>query len=168
MVAAGTFRADLWYRLEGSVLEMPSLAERRHELPWLLPRLAAQVAREGGLPLPELAPGLARSLGRLPWPGNIRELRHALHRAMLRAGREPLAPKHFPELEVPNPEADSWASATRLFQRGLLLESLHAHGHQVAEVARTLGLARPALYATAKRLGIDLARERESPGRSSP
>jgi two-component system response regulator HydG len=161
MVASGAFRADLWYRLQGAVLRMPSLAERRHELPWLLPRLAAQVAREGGLPLPELAPGLARSLARLPWPGNIRELRHALHRAMLRAGQEPLAPKHFPELEVRTPEADSWVASTRRFQRGLLQEALLAHGHQVSEVARALGLARPALYTTAKRLGLDLREGRE-------
>ncbi|MBI3129737.1 MAG: sigma-54-dependent Fis family transcriptional regulator [Acidobacteria bacterium] len=160
MVATGAFRADLWYRLQGSVLRMPPLAHRRHELPWLLPRIAAQVAREGGLPLPELAPGLARSLAQLPWPGNIRELRHALHRAMLRAGHEPLAPRHFPELEIPTSEADSWASATRRFQRELLLDSLRAHGHQVSEVARALGLARPALYATAKRLGLDLSEQR--------
>ncbi len=165
MVAAGTFRADLWYRLEGSVLRMPSLAERRHELPWLLPRIAAQVAREAGLPLPELAPGLARSLGRLPWPGNIRELRHALHRALLRAGREPLAPRHFPELDLDTAEAETWATATRRFQRTLLRETLHAHEHQVSDVARALGLARPALYATAKRLGLDLAQEREAPAR---
>ncbi|HJV90477.1 MAG TPA: sigma-54 dependent transcriptional regulator [Holophagaceae bacterium] len=163
MVAAGSFRSDLWYRLEGSVLHMPSLAERRHELPWLLPRIAAQVAREGGLPLPELAPGLARSLARLPWPGNIRELRHALHRAMLRAGKEPLAPRHFPELEREEATPESWATATRRFQRQLLRETLQAHRHQVSEVARALDLARPALYATAKRLGLDLAREREGP-----
>ncbi len=161
LVASGAFRADLWYRLQGSVLRMPSLAARRHELPWLLPRIAAQVATEAHLPLPELAPGLARALAGLPWPGNIRELRHALHRALLRAGPETLAPRHFPELADPSaPASATWEEATHAHQRALLLETLRAHGFRVTDTARALGLARPALYATAKRLGVDLRDER--------
>jgi transcriptional regulator with AAA-type ATPase domain len=162
MVAAGTFRADLWFRLQGSVLRMPSLAERRHELPWLLPRLAAQVAREGGVPAPILGPGLARALARLPWPGNVRELKFSLHRALLRAGGEPLAPRHFPELAAPEPQATSWEEATRTFQRDLLLKTLRVHRHRIAETARALGISRPALYATAKRLDIDVRALREA------
>ena len=166
LVARQHFRADLWYRLQGCVLRMPSLHERRHELPALLPELAAQVAQESGLPGPALAPGLGRALARLPWPGNFRELKHALQRAMLRAGAQPLAPGHFPELQEPGAQATSWEAATRSFQRGLLLESLRTHAFRATDTAKALGLTRPALYATAKRLGVDLREARE--GREGP
>jgi DNA-binding NtrC family response regulator len=160
LAAAGTFRRDLLFRLQGAVLQLPSLAARRHEFPFLLPRLAVRAAKEVRRPLPALAPGLPQALARLPWPGNVRELLHALERAILRCEGDTLKPAHFPELEGPALRARTWEDATRAFQRRLLLDTLQACGFRVAEAAQTLGLARPALYAAARRLGVDLVAER--------
>ncbi|MGA2078991.1 MAG: sigma 54-interacting transcriptional regulator [Holophaga sp.] len=160
LAAAGGFRQDLLYRLKGSVLALPSLAERRHEFPYLVPRLAALVAGETGRAVPALQPGLPQALARVDWPGNFRELLHAIERALLRCGEGPLEARHFPELERPAPAPREWTEATRAFQRRLLLETLQRHRFQVAETARALGLARPALYAVARRLGLDLGLER--------
>lgn len=164
LAASGAFRQDLLFRLKGTVLRMPSLAERRHEFPYLLPRLVAQAARALGRPAPALSAGLAEALARLPWPGNVRELRHALERALLRCGEGPLHAAHFPELEVPEVGHRRWSEATHAFQRELLLETLRRHGFNAAAAADALGLARPAVYLTAKRLGIDLVAERLKPG----
>ncbi len=161
LVAAGAFRHDLLYRLQGAVLTLPALSDRRHEFPFLVPRMAARVAQETGQPPPALQAGLPQALARLPWPGNFRELQHAIERAMLRCGPGPLEAGHFPELDpLPQPPR-AWHEATREFQRRLLLETLRRHRFQVAEAARALGLARPALYAAARRLGLDLAAERD-------
>jgi two-component system response regulator GlrR len=160
LAEAGAFRRDLLYRLQGAVLTLPSLAERRHEFPHLVPRLVAQVAQDTGRPAPPLQPGLAEALAAQPWPGNFRELLHAIERALLRCPSGPLQARHFPELERPAPASGTWAEATREFQRRLLLETLRRHRFRVAEAARALGLARPALYAAARRLGLDLGRER--------
>jgi two-component system response regulator GlrR len=161
LAAAGAFRQDLLYRLQGAVLTLPGLAERRHEFPYLVPRLVARVAEESGHPAPPVQAGLAQALARLPWPGNFRQLLHAIERAMLRCGEGPLEAGHFPELrQAPAPQR-GWLEATREFQRRLLVETLRRCGFQVAEAARELGLARPALYATARRLGLDLAAERD-------
>lgn len=165
LAAAGAFRRDLLFRLQGAVLQLPALAERRHEFPFLLPRLALRAAQEVKRPVPALAPGLAQALARLPWPGNVRELLHALERALLRCEDSILKPRHFPELDTPILHSRTWEDATRVFQRRLLLETLQACHFHVAEAAEVLGLARPALYATAKRLGIDLVAGRTS---SSP
>jgi two-component system response regulator GlrR len=169
LAACGAFRHDLLYRLRGAVLTLPALCERRHEFPYLVPRLVAQLAQETGRPQPALQPGLAQALARLAWPGNVRELQHALERALLRCGPGPLAAGHFPELAPAAGPARTWAEATREFQRGLLLDTLRRHGCRVSEAARALGLARPALYAAARRLGLDLGQERANaiPG-SSP
>jgi len=160
LAASGAFRQDLLFRLKGTVLRMPALAERRHEFAYLLPRLVGQAAKGLGRPAPSLSAGLADALARLPWPGNVRELRHALDRALLRCGEGPLKPSHFPELETPDLAPRRWAEATHAFQRDLLLETLRRHGFNAAAAADALGLARPAIYLTAKRLGIDLTAER--------
>ena len=160
LAARGAFRHDLLFRLKGTVLSLPSLSERRHELDWLLPRLVAISAQDMRRPAPAIVPGLDRALARLPWPGNFRELRHALERGLLRCGESPLAPAHFPELDQPAFESRAWEEATRAFQRQLLLEALRRHRFRAADAAEALGLARPALYAAAKRLGLDFAAER--------
>jgi DNA-binding NtrC family response regulator len=168
LVAGGSFRQDLLFRLQGAEVSLPSLGERRHEFPFLLPQLVARVAAEGGLAEAALELGLAEALGALPWPGNVRELLHALERALLRRQGATLGVAHFPELEratMPMP-GSTWAEATRRFQREFLLETLRRHGFRFAEAARALGLARPALYATARRLGIYVAQARRNDGTS--
>ncbi|MBK9797576.1 MAG: sigma-54-dependent Fis family transcriptional regulator [Holophagaceae bacterium] len=160
LASAGSFRRDLLFRLQGAVLHLPTLSERRHEFPFLLPRLAVRAAQSAKRPTPSLAPGLPQALSRLPWPGNVRELLHALERAILRCEDGLLRPRHFPELDAPALQSRTWEEATRTFQRRLLLDTLSACAFRVADAAETLGLARPALYATAKRLGIDLVAER--------
>jgi transcriptional regulator with AAA-type ATPase domain len=160
LAAKGAFRRDLLFRLQGTVLSLPSLAERRHELDWLLPRLISRVAADMKRAAPALSPGLDRALARLPWPGNFRELRHALERALLRCGDGALSASHFPELDQPLVHARTWEEGTRAFQRQLLLDTLRRHRFKAADAAEALGLARPALYTAAKRLGLDFAAER--------
>lgn len=161
LAMTGAFRRDLLYRLEGAVLRLPPLSARRHEFPFLLPHLAARAAEAARRPIPALAPGLAQALARRSWPGNVRELLHALERAILRCEDGLLKPRHFPELDGPEIQEGTWEEATRAFQRRHLLEALRNCGFQAAEAARVLGLARPALYTAAKRLGVDLAAERQ-------
>jgi len=160
LAAAGTFRRDLLFRLQGAALHLPPLSERRHEFPFLVPQWVLRAAEAVKRPVPALAPGLPQALARLSWPGNVRELLHALERAILRCEGGILKPAHFPELEAPILQSRTWEEATRAFQRRLLLDTLERCGFRVAEAAESLGLARPALYATAKRLGVDLRAER--------
>jgi DNA-binding NtrC family response regulator len=161
LAAAGAFRWDLLFRLQGSVLVLPGLEARRHEFGYLVPRLVAVLAGESGQGAPALEPGLPEALAARAWPGNVRELLHCLERALLRCGGGVLARAHFPELQAGPRTADTWAEATRTFQRELLAGTLLRHGFRVAEAARELGMARPALYAAAKRLGVALPQTRK-------
>ena len=69
--------------------------------------------------------------------------------------------RSFPELAEEPSLQRTWAEATRDFQRRFLLETLTRHQFQMTESAKALGLARPALYVVARRLGVDLAQERK-------
>ncbi|MBK8209012.1 MAG: sigma-54-dependent Fis family transcriptional regulator [Rhodospirillales bacterium] len=84
-VAAGRFRADLWFRLNVMTLAIPALAERPHDIPVLARYFAEKYARANALPLRPLSEGALRALQAHSWPGNVRELENTVHRAVLLA-----------------------------------------------------------------------------------
>jgi DNA-binding NtrC family response regulator len=82
-VAAGRFRADLYYRLNVVKLRMPPLRERMEDLPILVQEILKPLAKDMGRPLPTISPRALKKLSAYPWPGNVRELRNVLERALL-------------------------------------------------------------------------------------
>jgi transcriptional regulator with PAS, ATPase and Fis domain len=97
-VAAGRFRSDLYYRLNGVALRVPPLRERPAEVALLAERFVARAAEELGLPLtPALEPAALALLEAYAWPGNVRELRNVVDRAvLLAAGDAAIEPIHLP------------------------------------------------------------------------
>ena len=95
-VRRGTFREDLYFRLSGVSLVIPPLRERPSELEPLVRTFIEGLARNRTGPVPELAPDALQWLYRYTWPGNIRELRNVIERAMLLAGDAPITEDHLP------------------------------------------------------------------------
>jgi len=91
LVRAGTFREDLYFRINVIRIEVPPLRERKEDLP----ALAEAFLRDLGRMSSDLNPAAIEILLRHDWPGNIRELRHALERASLLAGSGQIEPKHL-------------------------------------------------------------------------
>ena len=83
MVDIGTFREDLYYRLQAFMLEVPPLRERREDLLLLVRYFAERFAAHLNRPVPEIDPSVMTHLHRYPWPGNVRELEHQVQRAVL-------------------------------------------------------------------------------------
>ncbi len=81
-VQEGRFRQDLYYRLNVIEIDIPPLRERREDLPDLCEALLQRIARESGLPVPQLTPEALAQLSKHPLNGNVRELENLLHRAM--------------------------------------------------------------------------------------
>jgi DNA-binding NtrC family response regulator len=106
-VAAGGFRADLYHRLCGFPIAMPSLAERLDDIPLLVEHFLARQGQQNE-PVYQATPAFLEALQRRPWPGNIRELKHAVdHAAVLARGRL-LEPEHLPP-----PPIDWWEPTQR-------------------------------------------------------
>ena len=96
MVEEGRFREDLYYRLRELEVLIPPLRERREDLPALVAQFAAEAARELQLgALPEVGPEAMDLIVAAPWKGNVRELRHAIKSAVLRAKGGPVRTEHL-------------------------------------------------------------------------
>src|SRR5262249_26328057 len=117
MVAAGTFRADLYYRLNVLPIRLPALRERMSDLEALVEALADDISRRSGLPHKALAPEALELLARRAWPGNIRELRNVLEQASLMTDDLQLTVAHFkgatPPAAVPPASAAPTAASAQ-------------------------------------------------------
>jgi DNA-binding NtrC family response regulator len=106
LVAAGKFRADLFYRLAVCRIDLPPLRERGDDLPLLARQLVSRYSRELGRDIRDIAPATMTRLRGHAWPGNIRELQSALMQAVLRARGPVLLPAFLPTLESSRDQPD--------------------------------------------------------------
>lgn len=148
-IERGVFRRDLYHRLEVLAFRVPPLRERPSDLPNLWDRLLADLAQRFARPGLELAPEARAWMLEHRWPGNLRELKNVLERAVLStASGVPLnPPPALPrrrERAVPRPLAEVEADAIRA-------ALAYTEGHQT-EAARLLGISRKSLWERRKRL----------------
>ncbi|MDF9618051.1 sigma 54-interacting transcriptional regulator [Pseudomonas entomophila] len=154
-MARGTFRADLYYRLNVLPIDVPPLRERLEDLPALCEAILAELGSQY-----ELDAEAQALLGRHAWPGNIRELRNVLERATLLADQPRLGvPELTSALGPLSPVAIAadpldYREACARFERGLLVDALARHAGNVPEAAQALGLGRSTLYKKMVALGI--------------
>jgi transcriptional regulator of acetoin/glycerol metabolism len=158
-MADGRFRADLYYRLCGVDLALPPLRNRT-DIDSLADYLLSGLARDlGRTPVPSLSLHAKSVLSSAEWPGNIRQLRSALHHALVMSKNDlvvqawhlPATPAQIntPMVEPPTlPLADTQATALRC--------ALNACDGNVSAAARHLGVARSTVYRMANRHGIEL------------
>nr|WP_225937760.1 sigma 54-interacting transcriptional regulator [Myxococcus sp. RHSTA-1-4] len=170
-VRAGTFRSDLYYRLQGAMLRLPPLRERV-DLPELARELLTELAEAAGQPRPTLSPAALARLAAHRWPGNVRELKTVLRLALVRAagapvldvdalppelgsGPAPADPRVAP-LPPPPPVQEEAPRALRELEVHAIQDALARSGGNVAQAARRLGIARSTLYRMVERFGIVL------------
>ena len=167
LVRKGTFREDLYHRIFVFPVTLPPLRERVEDIPLLAGHFASMVAEQNGWKPRTFSPEAIEQLTRYVWPGNVRELRNVVERLLLltddvvdgATARQILAGRHASAgatSEVSGPLADRVSA----FEREVLLAELQAHGYNVAETARTLGLERSHFYKKCQQLGIDVKAER--------
>jgi two-component system response regulator HydG len=113
-VSRGAFRADLYYRLSVFPVRVPPLRERREELPGLTASMLADLVRRADRREASLDPGVARALAQYGWPGNLRELRNALERALILSRGGPIRLEHLPPEVVGGRPAPGTALPQRL------------------------------------------------------
>ncbi|WP_430441370.1 sigma-54-dependent transcriptional regulator [Shinella sp.] len=147
-VAAGRFRADLLYRLNVATLHVPSLAQRRADIPLLFLQLVREAAARYGRSDIDVPPQLTADIAGRSWPGNVRELRNFADRLVL--GLDTAPDEASPE-SAPQRLADRVAT----YERGLIASALAAHGGSLKPVYEQLGVSRKTLYEKMQKYGLD-------------
>jgi len=167
-IAAGLFREDLYYRLAVVPLRVPSLKERREDIPALAADFLQRAADASGLPARALASDAIAALQAHDWPGNVRQLRNIMDWMMImrsaeteifRAEHLPTElSAHAPRALAIDPAADVMALPLReardVFETQYLQAQLLRHGGNISRTANFVGMERSALHRKLKQLGI--------------
>ena len=148
LVAAGTFRRDLLYRLNVVTIEVPPLAERREDIVPLLEHFVLEAAVRYGRPAPILTARQRADLMAREWPGNVRELRNAADRFVL--GIEPASGGG----KVGSGPARSLKERVEQFERAAIADVLEQHSGAVLAAADELQIGKATLYEKIKRYGL--------------
>jgi len=146
-VKRGTFRADLFYRLEVLAFRLPPLRQRPRDLPGVVEGLLADLRRRLGRPGVELAPAALGWITEHPWPGNLTQLRNVLERALILHEDGPLEP------EPPREGGDRPRPLVEVEKTEIRRALAYTRGHQ-GRAAELLGISRKALWEKRKRHGI--------------
>jgi DNA-binding NtrC family response regulator len=162
-VRAGRFRQDLFYRLHVIAIALPPLRERREDIPRLVEFYVDAYNTEFRKRINGVSPEAMRLLSEYSWPGNIRELRNAIERAMLLGGGQQLVPQDFP-VAAPsaaplNEDIALPAGGVNLEQleRSLVVQALRRSDWNQTHAARLLGLNRDQIRYRIEKFGLDRA-----------
>jgi DNA-binding NtrC family response regulator len=168
-VKEGRFREDLYYRLNVFPIEIPSLKERREDLPALVEHFVGRFNAEEGKSVPGVSPETLSMLTSYEWPGNVRQLENAVFRAIVLSDGGVLKPEDFPQISgmtAPAPVGQSGPRAPandveqpvtitdasgdlrtlEAIERDLIQFAIDHYSGHMSEVARRLGIGRSTLY----------------------
>jgi two-component system, NtrC family, response regulator len=161
MVDRGEFREDLLYRINLIALHLPPLRERADDIPMLAGRFVRALAQAYGRDDLALGSSARAWLRRQPWPGNVRQLRQWIERAVLVGRRDVMEADDFAavaEMEARDTARDALPPVGSMtmdeIEKAMIVKSLRHHGGNITRVAESLGLSRAALYRRVEKYGI--------------
>jgi len=170
-IAKGTFREDLYHRINVIPLHVPPLRERREDIPVLAQHFFKELARENNAPEKTLTPRALEILRAQPWPGNVRELKNFIWRLFLLTTKPVIDVDDLPmdQDAAAGPYGDlsllftlpDFREARTRFEREFLKRKLEEHGGSVSTTALAIGLERTHLYRKLRSLGLETGKEGE-------
>jgi DNA-binding NtrC family response regulator len=162
LIASGSFREDLYYRLSVVTIQLPTLAERREDIPLLTQHFLKQFNARNKSDIRITAPAV-QILSSMSWPGNVRELENFIERLAIfcvsgeigvaEVERESASKRQFSAVAAV--ASDSMAATLQDVERQHIMRVLQEAQGNKSKAARTLGIERKTLYEKARRLGID-------------
>jgi len=158
-VRQGTFREDLYYRLNVLPLALPPLRAHPSDIPALVRHYVDGFTREFRKTVTGVSPEAMKGLETYPWPGNIRELRNAVERAMLLTEGDTLLPDHFPVLApraqfTHGVELPAGGIDLEQLERDLVVQALTRTGGNQTRAAGLLGLNRDQIRYRIEKFGL--------------
>ncbi len=167
MVQDGSFRMDLYFRLNVVQLRIPPLRERREDIPLLTQQFLRNYAKQFGKPAKRVSEAAMRALEEFSWPGNVRELENVVQRAVVLSEGKTVELSHLPE-KIHNgiaqpPAASQYEEAVQEFKRRLVLRALRDCKGNRTEAARLMGVTRGCLHRLLNQLSAHASTENHVP-----
>jgi DNA-binding NtrC family response regulator len=157
---AGTFRRDLFYRLNGITIAIPPLRDRPMQIPKLVREIVASACKEQGRAPISVSSEAMRRLEQHAWPGNVRELRNVVERAVLLAGGRAIDVAHLEGLETSSaPEASGLHDEIATLERRRIVEALERAAGNQSKAAKLLGVSRRTLLNRLDEYGLPRPRK---------
>ncbi|HEU0036297.1 MAG TPA: sigma 54-interacting transcriptional regulator [Kofleriaceae bacterium] len=162
-VARGRFRTDLYFRLAGFSLTVPPLRDRKDEIPALVDTFVREAA--GDHAAPALTAEAMAALAAHAWPGNIRELRNVIERAVLLAQGAAITPVHLQlsvsaaRVPVEEPAVGTLRDQVKELERQRIVDALAQCGGNQSRAAKLLGISRPTLIRRMEAYGLPRPRQ---------
>jgi len=161
MVSDGTFRQDLFFRLNVFPLDIPPLRERRTDIPLLIKHFTARYAEEFCRPPVEFSQEALATLNAYDWPGNIRELQNEVQRLLIIGPTPSVTHRHLhprisgqTPVDTPLPAQGKLKDVMEAFERRFLMRALDEHGSNKTKTAEALGITREGLHKKLNRHGL--------------
>lgn len=158
MIADRTFREDLYYRINLITLRMPPLRERREDIPLLARHFAGKAALQAGLEVPEFSKAALTTLQRWNFPGNVRELKNIVDRAVLVCRKNIIEEVDLEPGGSPAVVATGASAAGQTLddiERAAIVSALKANPGNISKAALQLGITRQSLYRKIMKHGLD-------------
>ena len=166
-IAERRFREELYHRLNVVPVEVPTLEERREDIPELVEHFVEHFNQTQGLNMRKLSDDAATLLQTLPWPGNIRQLKNVIERILILSdGTGPISADEIPTDKQKSAGANdgggmsaNWATlplreAREAFEREYLITQINRFGGNISKTANFVGMERSALHRKLKSLGV--------------
>jgi len=157
-VKEGSFREDLYWRLNVVRIHLPPLRERKEDIPLLVNYFLNKYAKENNKPVPYLEPEVMDALISYEWPGNIRELAHVIERAVVLSPAGRISLKHLPKRIIEKPDKEEKIEGETLnlveMEKKLIIKALNETGWNQTKAAKILGISRKQLRTKMKNYGL--------------
>jgi DNA-binding NtrC family response regulator len=150
----GTFREDLYYRLNVIPIFVPSLRERRDDIPLLSSHFLQKFSQEKGKTVNGFLPEVAEIFLAHAWPGNVRELENVVEHAVIVSKNDRIMPRDLPRYLLQRPSPPEENISLRDHEKTVILKTLEETNWNKHQAAKRLGINRSSLYGKMKRFGL--------------
>ena len=154
MVNEGKFREDLLYRINTVEIEIPRLIDRREDIPLLVKHFVEIYGRKYNKPNLNVSESGLKKLSSYNWPGNVREMQHALERAIIMSEREMLQGDDFEFLFASRNSSNPEDYNLEKLEEWAIRKAMEKHSGNISHASRELGLSRGAMYRRLEKYGI--------------
>ena len=155
LIKRDAFRLDLFYRLSAVTISLPPLREHREDIPRIVQAMLARLKGDAGVEVQGVSEAVVEYLVGYEWPGNLREMQHAIHRAAMACQKGVIRPEHLYDLRPKRAKASNGIGTLSEIEQAHIEHVMLATGGNQGRACELLGVSRPTLRRKIRRYALE-------------